>query len=142
MSAFRRTETPMRSVVPCAIGCVIAICAARPLALSGDQNAASPAATVQQPQGLAPNLGRPSRESDQVPLFAFDDADDGVALGENSNGTGLVAHTLEDSTNGFLGTGDEEMLAVDLGGAKRSQVSWAMLHCYPKYLNRSPTSIV
>ena len=62
----------MKHVVPCAIGCVIAICTARPLVLSGDQNGVSPTATVQQPQSLAPNLGRPSRESDQVPLFAFE----------------------------------------------------------------------
>ena len=62
----------MNRVVRCAIGCVIAICATRPLALSGAQSAASPTAAVQQPQGLAPNLGRPSRESDQVPLFDFE----------------------------------------------------------------------
>ena len=62
----------MRRVVPSVIACVIAITAARPLALNADQAATSPTATVPQPQGLAPNLGRPSRESDEVPLFDFE----------------------------------------------------------------------
>ncbi|MEQ1907386.1 MAG: hypothetical protein ABMA15_01095 [Vicinamibacterales bacterium] len=62
----------MRRVVLSAIGCVIAIYAARPLTLSGDQAVTSATATGQQPQGLAPNLGRPSRDSDEVPLFDFE----------------------------------------------------------------------
>ena len=62
----------MRRVVRSAIVCVIAICAARPLALNAEQSSTSPTPAVQQPRGLAPNLGRPSRESDEVPLFDFE----------------------------------------------------------------------
>ena len=62
----------MRRVVPFTIACAIAICTARPLALSGERSAASPTAGVQQPKGLAPDLGRPTREGDEVPLFDFE----------------------------------------------------------------------
>ena len=94
--------TQMRRLVPCAVGCVIAICAARPLALSGGQPAVPPTVVPQPPQGLAPNLGRPTREGDEVPLFNFEkyflgrwtfeaDAPDS-ALGPGGLSTGSVTY--------------------------------------------------
>jgi hypothetical protein len=63
--------TLMRGVIHGAIACVIAVWVAHPLAAPASQ-AASQQSTRQPPKGLAPDLGRPSKETDEVPLFDFD----------------------------------------------------------------------
>src|SRR5437868_5521795 len=61
----------MRGVIHGAIGCAIALCIAGPLAAPSSQ-ATSQQPAAQLPKGLAPDLGRPSKETDAVPLFDFD----------------------------------------------------------------------
>ena len=122
--------THMRRVVPCAIACVMAICAARLLALSGDQSVASQPTAVQQPKGLAPDLGRPTRASDEVPLFDFEkyflgrwtfeaDAPDSI-LGPGGPSSGTVTYRKLDE--GFYEAATE---GKGEGGAFKIKESFA-----------------